>query len=148
MTNASFTTVVLVDQSPEAAFAAINNPRAWWGRDIEGQTDRLGAEWVYRYKDLHVSRQKTSELVPGKRIVWDVVECQMSFLKDKGEWTGTKLVFDIARKGDKTEIRFTHQGLVPEVECFDICKNAWSGLIGDSLKQLVETGKGLPDTVE
>lgn len=148
MTNQSFTTVVFVDQSPEAAYDAINNPRGWWGKDIEGQTDRLGEEWVYRYKDLHISRQKTSELVPGRRIVWDVVECQMSFLKDKGEWTGTKLVFDIARKGDKTEIRFTHQGLVPQVECFDICKNAWSGLVADSLKQLIETGKGLPDTVE
>lgn len=148
MTNQSFTTVILVDQSPQAAFDAINRPREWWGKDIDGRTDRLGEEWTYRYKDMHVSKHRTSELAPGKRVVWDVVDGQMSFLQDKSEWTGTKLVFDIARKDDKTEIRFTHARLVPAAECFDICSNAWSGLIGDSLKGLIETGQGLPDTVE
>jgi hypothetical protein len=148
MTNNSFTTVILVEQSPMAAFDAINRPRDWWGKEIEGRTDRLGEEWTYRYKDMHFSKQSTTEFAPGRRVVWHVADAQMNFLKDKSEWKNTDLVFDIARKGDKTEIRFTHAGLVPEVECFDICKNAWTGLIADSLKGLIESGQGLPDTVE
>jgi hypothetical protein len=148
MTSNSFTTAILVDQSPMASFDAINRPRDWWGGEIEGRSDIPGAEWTYRYKDMHFSRHKTIELVPGQRVVWHVVDSQMNFLKDKGEWKGTDLVFEIARKGDKTEIRFTHAGLVPEVECFQICTDAWSGLIGESLKGLIETGHGLPYTVE
>lgn len=148
MTNRDFTTAIVVDRSAKQAFDAINRPRDWWGQDITGETDRLGSEWTYRYKDMHVSRQRTVELVPGRKVTWDVVDAEMSFLKDKAEWTGTRIVFDIATKGDRTEIRFTHVGLVPDVECFDVCKSAWSGLIGDSLRQLIETGEGLPDTVE
>ncbi|PTE10511.1 SRPBCC family protein [Mesorhizobium helmanticense] len=148
MTNNSFTTTILVDQSPMAAFDAINRPRDWWGKEIEGRTDRLGEEWTYRYKDMHVSNQKTTEFMPGQRVVWHVVDAQMNFLNDKSEWKNTDLIFDIAQKGDKTEIRFTHAGLVPAVECFDICTNAWTGLIADSLKGLIENEQGLPDTVE
>jgi hypothetical protein len=148
MTSRDFTTTVLVNRSPKEAFDAINRPRDWWGRDIEGRTDRADEEWTYRYKDMHFSRQRTAELVPDRKVVWHVLEARMNFLQDKTEWEDTKMIFDISRKGDKTEIRFTHAGLVPEVECFDICKSAWTGLIADSLQNLIETGEGLPDTVE
>lgn len=145
--SASFTTTILVDKSPDEAIAAIIRPRHWWGKAIEGTTDRVGQEWTYRYKDLHFSRQRTTELTPDK-VVWHVADAEMSFLKDKSEWKGTDLVFDVAPKGDKTEVRFTHAGLVPDVECYDICTNGWSGLIHGSLKSLIETGKGIPDSVE
>lgn len=143
-----FTTIALVNATPRQAFDAINRPREWWGESIEGSTDTLGGEWTYRYKDMHRSTQRTSELVEGKRVVWEVLESELSFLKDKSEWTGTRLVFDIEPKGDLTEIRFTHVGLLPHVECYDMCVPAWTGLIQDSLKNLIERGVGQPDSVE
>lgn len=143
-----FTTSVLVDASPTKVFDAICSPREWWGRTIEGDTSSLGGEWTYRYKHLHFSRQRTTVLEPGKRVVWHVVESDLSFLKDRSEWNGTELVFDIAPQGDKTLVRFTHAGLVPSVECYGACTGAWTGLIQDSLTALIETGQGLPDTVE
>lgn len=149
MTNKSFTTSIQVDKSPDEAFRAITNPRAWWGKTIEGRADRLGEDWTYRYKDMHISRHKTIELVPGKKVVWHVVDGAMTFLtKDQHEWRGTDIVFDIARTGDKTEIRFTHVGLVPTAACFAMCAPAWTGLIQYSLRDLIETGRGAPDTVE
>lgn len=148
MKDRDFTKTILVDQSPAEAFDAINRPRDWWGKEIEGDTDRVGAEWTYRYKDMHYSRHRTAELVPGRKVIWDVVDARMTFLKDQAEWNGTKIIFDISPKNGRTEIRFTHAGLVPEVECFDVCTDAWSGLIGESLRQLIATGQGLPDTVE
>ena len=39
--------------------------------------------------------------------------CLGNFVKDKSEWKDTDILFDIAKKGDKTEVRFTHVGLSP-----------------------------------
>ena len=147
MSEPDYTTTITVDKSPEQAFEAINNPRAWWGHDIEGRTDRLGEEWSYRYKTLHYSRQKTVELIPGRKVAWHVVEGELSFVADKQEWTGTDIVFDISEADGKTQVKFTHRGLVPTGECYDICSDAWSGLIKGSLRNLIETGSGLPDSV-
>jgi hypothetical protein len=68
--NPNFTTTISVAQSPQEAFNAINNVRGWWSAEIDGSTDKLGAEFKFHYKDLHRSTQKMTELVPGKKVVW------------------------------------------------------------------------------
>ncbi len=145
---AGYSTSFTVDHTPADAFAAILSPRAWWGKDIEGNTDVLGEEWSYRYKDIHYSLHRTVELVPGQKVVWHVTDGTLNFVKDRTEWTGTDLIFDISEKDGKTEVRFTHRGLVPSVECYDTCSDVWGGLIKGSLRQLIETGTGNPDDVE
>jgi uncharacterized protein YndB with AHSA1/START domain len=143
--NPSFTTTISVDQNPEETFAAINDVRGWWSGEIEGNTNKLGAEFTYRYKDVHRSQQKITEFVPGKRVVWQVLDSQLSFVKDQSEWTGTEIVFEISEKNGKTEVRFTHAGLVPEYECFDSCSNAWGTLVNDNLRLLIATGERQAD---
>jgi len=69
MSNRNYTTAFTVDQTPEEAFAAINNVRGWWSGDIEGATERLGDEFTYRYEDVHRSRQKITESVSGRKVV-------------------------------------------------------------------------------
>ena len=81
-------------------------------------------------------------------MVWHVTDGTLNFVKDRTEWTGTDLIFDISEKDGKTEVRFTHRGLVPSVECYDTCSDVWGGLIKGSLRQLIETGTGNPDDVE
>ena len=137
-----FSTVIRVDQSPQVAFAAIVDPRAWWGRAIEGTTDVVGEEWTYRFKDIHYSKQRTVELVPGRRVVWHVIEGELNFIADKTEWVGTDIIFDIAETDGKTEIRFTHRGLKPDAECYEACSSGWTGLVTGSLRQLIETRQG------
>ena len=142
MANQNFTTTFTVDQTPEAVFAAINNVRGWWSGDIEGSTDKLGDEWTYRYPDSHYSKQTITEFIPGKKVVWHVVEGYLNFVQDKAEWKDTEITFDIAQKGDQTEVRFTHVGLVTEYECFDLCSNAWGFYINGSLRSLITNGQG------
>ncbi len=133
-----------VDQTPDQAYAAINDVRGWWSENIEGPTDELDGEFVYHNEPVHVSRIKVTELVPGRRVVWRVLENHLSFVDDQREWVGNEMVFDIARKGDATEVVFTQIGLVPDYECYSICANAWGGYIKASLRSLIATGRGAP----
>jgi len=144
MKSQNLTFTFTVDQTPEEAFAAINNVREWWSGNIDGATDKLGAEWSYRYKDIHYSKQRITEFVPGKRVVWLVVDSFLSFVEDKKEWNGTEIAFDIAKKGGQTEVTFTHRGLSPDVECFEGCSSAWGFIINTSLRNLIASGKGKP----
>ena len=142
--SADFSSGFTVDQSPDEAYEAINNVRGWWSENIEGPTDQLDGEFIFHNEPIHYSRMKVTELVPGRRVVWRVLENDMSFVDDKSEWIGNEIVFDIARKGDKTEVVFTQLGLVPDYECFEVCANAWGGYIKGSLRALVATGQGSP----
>ena len=145
MKNRDFTTSISVDRTPEEVFAAINDVRGWWSGEIEGDADQLGAEFTYRYKDMHRSRQKVTESIRGKKIVWHVFESRLGFIENKSEWTGTDIVFEISGKEGKTEVRFTHVGLVPQCECFDDCSNGWSSLVGGNLRKLITTRTRQPD---
>ena len=137
MTTVDFTTSFTVDQTPEQVFDAVNDVRGWWSGEIDGETDKLGAEFTYRYKDVHRSSQRITEFVPGKKVVWQVIDAQLNFVKDKHEWDGTRIVFDIAQEDGKTKLTFTHVGLIPKFECYDGCSRAWSFYINDSLRGLI-----------
>jgi hypothetical protein len=145
MDTQSFTTSFTVDQSPAKIFQAITNVRGWWSGEIDGNTDELGAEFTYRYQDLHRSRQKITEFVPGKKVVWRVLDSEINFVKDKTEWNGTEIVFEIAKTNGKSELRFTHLGLAPRIQCYGKCSGAWDFYINESLRNLITTGKGEPN---
>jgi hypothetical protein len=144
MSEQNYTTSFTADQSPEEVFAAVNNVRGWWSEDIDGDTDRLGAEFKIHFGDIHRSTQQITEFVPGKKVVWHVTESQLSFISDKAEWTGTDIIFEITRKNDRTELRFTHVGLIPAIECYGTCSDTWGLYINHSLFNLIASGKGEP----
>ena len=145
ITPSDFTRTILVDETPKEAFDAINNVRGWWSEEIEGKTDQLNAEFKYRYEDIHRCTMKIIEFIPNSKVVWLVLDNYFSFTKDESEWKDTKIIFEIAEKDHKTEIRFTHEGLVPEYECFEACSDGWSQYIQQSLFKLITTGTGLPN---
>jgi hypothetical protein len=78
-------------------------------------------------------------------VVWLVTKCKLDFLKDKNEWAGTKISFEITQKNNQTQIRFTHLGLVPESECYEDCSVGWQRYITGSLLHLLTKGKGRPE---
>lgn len=145
MNDQSFTTTMVVAQTPAEVFAAIINPRAWWGEGIVGETAKLNDEFIYRHGSFHVSTQKIAELVPNRKLVWKIIRSELSFVALKSGWNGTEVVFEISKRSEDTELRVTHAGLVPQIECFEACSSGWNFYLNGSLRNLIETGKGEPD---
>jgi hypothetical protein len=148
LSNHDFTMTISVDQTPKQSFDAIRNVRGWWSEEIEGSTDQIGDEFNYHFKDMHSCTMKLIELVPDKKAAWLVTDNHFNFIEDQAEWKGTKVIFELSPRAGETEIRFTHEGLVPEYECFKVCSNAWGMYINGSLRSLIATGKGNPNPKE
>jgi Activator of Hsp90 ATPase homolog 1-like protein len=148
MKDQNYTITFSVDQAPQAVFNAVTNVRGWWSEEIEGGTSKLNDEFTYHYKDMHRCKMRVTEVVPSKKVVWLCLDNHFSFTEDKTEWKGTKVIFEIAKNGDKTELRFTHHGLIPDYECYDVCSDAWGSYIRGSLRNLITTGKGAPNPKE
>lgn len=142
----SYTTSFTVENTPAEVFEAITRPRAWWSTDIEGTTDQAGEDFVFEVPGVHYSKIRVTELKPGERVVWKVVDATIHFIEDKDEWTGTEIRFELSEADGGTQLRFTHDGLVPEGECYDACSNAWSMYVGGSLRNLITTGTGNPNS--
>ena len=69
----------------------------------------------------------------------------MSFVKQRDEWKGTRVVFEIEKQAEKTLLQFTHEGLVPSAECYGACSPALTQYIRYSLFNLITTGTGDPN---
>lgn len=145
MPNEDYTTTFTVEAAPADVFAAITDPRAWWSTEIEGPADVVGGEFDYHYEDVHFSRIRVIELVPGERVSWLVVDNRFPRAENPAEWTGDTLTFEIEPAAAGTGVRFTHHGLVPQYECYDGCVMGWGFYVGESLPALIATGAGLPN---
>jgi hypothetical protein len=131
MTNQNFQYSFTTSKNTSEVFAHLINPKNWWvglfGETREGHSEKLNDEFSFRAGDgVHYSNQKLIELVAHKKIVWLVTESNLSFLKNTNEWAETKICFDIQKVGDKTKITFTHEGLIPQIECYGGCSSAWT----------------------
>ncbi|WP_426294242.1 SRPBCC domain-containing protein [Dyadobacter endophyticus] len=134
-----------VAQSAQNVFNAVNNVRGWWSERIEGVTDQIDQEFTYQRKELHKCTMKIVEHVPDRKVVWLVLDNYFSFTQDQSEWIGTRVEFEISESGGKTDLNFTHHGLGPEHECYNICFDAWTFYITESLRELITKGGGQPN---
>ena len=139
MTN-DLTITFTTPAGPDTVFGAVNDVRSWWTGEIDGRTDELGAEFTYRYQDMHRSTHRITQLEPGRRITWHTVDSDLAFTEDAAEWTGTDVVFDISPVAGGTEVRFTHVGLSADSECFESCSSAWQWYVATSLRDRIESG--------
>lgn len=127
-------------QSPSSdgvyeALTTIDGLSGWWASDTTGATD-VDGEIAFRFGPGGID-MKVLELVPGKRVVWEVVG-------GPEEWIGTEVSFDLRQEDGWTQIYFQHRGWREPVDFMYHCSTKWATFLM-SLKQLVETGTGAPD---
>jgi hypothetical protein len=144
MSAKDYSIILSVNKTPKQVYKAICNIRAWWADEMEGEAEKLNDEFSVRFGDIHWSTQKLMEVIPGQKVVWLVTKSQLNFVEDKSEWTGTKICFDIRKAGDKTEIHFTHYGLVPAFQCYKGCEQGWDYYLKGSLFNYLTKGVGTP----
>jgi hypothetical protein len=138
----SYMARIEVASSQQDIFNHINGVSKWWSKDFEGSSTKLNDEFVIHHPGRHYSKQKLIEFIPGKKVVWLVTESKLHWLEKNGdEWTNTKMIFEITANGDKTVIYFAHEGLVPEMECYDRCRHGWDMVIKERLFNFITNGK-------
>ena len=142
MTDNNLTIDLVLEGDPRDAIEAIGDVRGWWASDLIGPSADVGDEFVYEVPGIHRSRIRVTEVVPGERVVWRVVENWFGFAED--DWTGTDVRFEVDASDGQSRLRFTHEGLRPGLPCFDACQAGWHFYIGTSLRELIETGAGRP----
>jgi hypothetical protein len=143
MKNPDFTCSITADVTADEAVNAISQVDQWWAKTFEGSAQHLNDVFTVRFGTTNVTFRVT-ELVPARRVVWDVIDCYLPWLKDTTEWTGTKVIYDIVSDNGTTTINFTHEGLQPQVECYNQCVKGWTGHVTESLQKLLNEGIGEP----
>ncbi len=144
MRNKSYTATIEVSKSLKEVFDRISEVPEWWSKDFEGSSAKLNDEFIISHGDLHYSKQKLVEVVPGKKVVWLVTDSKLNWLeRDKTEWTNTRMVFDLKTEGDFTVVDFMHEGLYPEQECYSRCSQGWDLVIKDRLFNYITNGKAI-----
>ena len=144
MNNQDYTASITVDATLQEVFKKINSVSNWWTEDLKGNSQKHNDEFTVRFGDVHMSKQKLIEVIPDKKVVWLVTDSKLNFIEDESEWTGTKISFELANNDGKTQLHFTHIGLVPKAECYKDCARGWDHYIKGSLFKLLTTGKGSP----
>ena len=149
MESQGYTISIEIAAKPDDVFDRINEVPKWFkGKGFEGSSTKLNDEFVFRYgggDDAHYSKQKLVEFIPGKKVVWLITDSKINWIENnKEEWTNTKVVFELSGKGDKTMLQFTHDGLVPALNCYSNTVLGWDIIIKDWLFNYIMANNSFP----
>src|ERR1700761_4236288 len=143
MEKNDFTSTITAKIPAAEASKKIANIPEWWGVKFTGNAQHQNDTFKITMGGDSFFDFTVTELIPGKRIVWLVNDCNMPWYNDKKEWANTKLIFDLTEHDGQTDIKFTHEGLTPDVECYKDCDPGWTHWIQTSLFSSLTVGKGI-----
>lgn len=149
MTAPSYTKSIDVQADPSAAFKAVTHGVAgWWTRPdkpLANVGDR--AKFTFPPGVSYWTFELTGMEEPG-RVEWTCVDAlhihEGQPKEIETEWLNTKVFWNITKNGEGSRIEMRHQGLTPELLCYEICEAGWDMFFLGSLKQYLDTGQGKP----
>ena len=143
MKNKDFNRSISANISVSEAVKRINNVSHWWGVTFSGSCEKQNDKFIVKMGGDSFFNFTVEELIPDKKLVWLVTDCNMPWYSDKKEWANTKLIFDLSENSGVTTLHFTHEGLTPNIECYKDCEPGWTHWITTSLLAYFTTGKGV-----
>ena len=136
---------IIVNKPVSAVYAAITEHiENWWSNDLTGTAARTGDSFTISFGKTR-KMFSIEEATPDKQVIWKCVKAhiEMSSLKNKAEWVGTRLIWTLSTSGQLTTLSFLHEGLNPDFECYEMCEVGWNEFLV-SLEVYLTTGKGKP----
>ncbi|HTK07412.1 MAG TPA: SRPBCC domain-containing protein [Ktedonobacteraceae bacterium] len=130
--------------SPAEAFEKISRVSEWWSKNFAGTSQKPEDVFTVRFSSGDMYKAKVSEILPDHKIIWEFIDAYQGWVKNPTEWVGTKIIWEIMPQKDSVEVKMTHIGLAPELECFHQCTKGWNYLMLESLLKFLNEGQGHP----
>ncbi|HET6990556.1 MAG TPA: SRPBCC domain-containing protein, partial [Bacteroidia bacterium] len=108
MKKQGFTCSFTANISANDAIKKISKVSDWWGVTFSGNAEKQNDKFVIKMGNGAFFNCTVSELIPGKKVVWSVGDCNMPWYSNKKEWSDTKMIFDILESNGVSTITFTH----------------------------------------
>lgn len=143
-----FTHVIRVCATPAAAYRAVTREFDNWWTHATNSFRAVGDEVSFRFDPVYWT-MRAEALVPNRHVVLECIDANHIHegvlpLSAREEWLGTRLRWQIEPCDSATRITFIHEGLVPALACYAICRSGWEHFFGNSLKSYLDTGAGQP----
>jgi hypothetical protein len=141
----SYTCSFTAELPPAEAMERIEDVGAWWTRGFAGSSRRAGDAFRVKFDSGTWVDFQVSEVVPRRKAVWLVTDCYLTWVRDRKEWKGTKIAWELSPAKEGTKVTMTHLGLTPRAECYKDCEAGWNFYAAKSLQKFMADGVGLPD---
>lgn len=145
MSKRSYSKEFYVSAKPELVFNAITKEINKWWTESSNNTSQLGDKLTVQFENKTSWIMKVVEFLPNHSLVWNVTNANhdLESISRKDEWKGTTIRWEIEENKKGSKIIFLHIGLIPGLECYEICEKGWNYFLG-SLKNYLNSGKGSP----
>jgi uncharacterized protein YndB with AHSA1/START domain len=124
--------------SADRVFQAVASPAGldrWWTVSSEGEP-RLGAVYQLYFGPAYDWRAEVSRCVPDRAF-------ELTLTRSDGDWTGSRVSFDLTPQGHGTQVCFRHLGWPAANEHFRISSYCWAMYLR-LLRRYVELGEVVP----
>src|SRR6516165_4616147 len=109
MTQKDYTATISAKITAKEAIDRISRVTDWWTKGFTGASQKSGDTFTVRFGVTFVDF-RVSEVVPSKRIVWQVTDCNLHFIPNKKEWNDTRVVWEVSTEKGSTSVHMTHVG--------------------------------------
>ncbi len=153
MKDDNYKRTITVDASPEAVYVALTTGYANWWTPCDAEFNKVGDRIKFTFPpNVSYWTLEARILEPNRIVELRCVEA-IHKIADKPdasetEWLGSTVRWSIESHAEQTGIHFTHYGLTPELDCYDVCESGWDMFFVGSLKSYLDTGVGKPHQTE
>ncbi len=151
--QANYKKTINVQATPDHVFKALTTEMdRWWTTETDGSLSSIGGRIKVDFppNNGHWTFEATA-LSPGEIVELKCIDAHHVVAGQPAEiekeWLGTTLRWQIMAQGDTSYVKFEHQGLTPQLHCYDICNEGWGFFFATSFAAYLNEGTGMPHSV-